>query len=222
MCGCVRVFAADEESGEDERSMDGLVCCRLCLTSFARCRMKLPPPHFFFPLFSLASLLRQIQQTGKKWSEWPRCNQHTIWAPSWVPAPCFYACLIGQKQHAWLCSQGNSKTLEWAGGLDYAFLFFLLLACLLFSSSCVFFREHSHWLYLSYFFSLSSFSFLLSGSWRCVAPGMFTATTLPSIPSSASLESHCDLPGCCRCRLVCLDCCYRVVTWFQPTFKMAE
>lgn len=56
---CVCVFATDKGSAEDQRSRDGLVCCRLCLTSFPRCRIKSspplppPPPH----LLSLALLL---------------------------------------------------------------------------------------------------------------------------------------------------------------------
>lgn len=39
-------------------------------------------------------------------AEWPRCARQNIRAPRWVPAPFLYACLIGQKQHAWLCSAG--------------------------------------------------------------------------------------------------------------------
>lgn len=100
------------------------------------------PPPFFFPL---VSLLRQIQQIGKKrGGEWPRCNQQTIWAPSWVPAPCLYACLIGQKQHAWLCSWGNGETLEWAGGPGLSpYVFLILLVFCLVRIVIFFFKENS-------------------------------------------------------------------------------
>lgn len=67
---------------------------------------------------------------------------------------------------------------------------------------------------------LSLSSLLLLGD--VAAPGICIATALPAIPSSASLDSQCELPGRCRCRLARLHCCYHVVTWFQPTFKMAE
>lgn len=85
----------------------GLVCCRLCVMSFARCRMKLPPPLLTptFPLWPCCSGRFNKWET-RRGEEWPRCNQQTLWAPSWVPVSCLYACLIGQKQHGWLCSQG--------------------------------------------------------------------------------------------------------------------
>lgn len=54
VCVCLCVFAADKGSGGDQRSRDGLVCCRPCMASFARCRIKSPPPP---PLPSLALLL---------------------------------------------------------------------------------------------------------------------------------------------------------------------
>ena len=115
---------------------------------------------------------------------------------------------------------------------SYLFFFlFLLLACHLFSPSCYLFINNNLYIILestvtssvtpSPSLSLSSFSFFPPASWRCSAPGMFTA--LPTIPSSASLDrASVSLPGCCRCRLVRLHCCYRVLTWLQPTFKMAE
>lgn len=85
----------------------GLVCCRLSVMSFARCRMKLPPPLLTptFPLWPCCSG-RFNKWERRSGEEWPRCNHQTLWAPCWVPASCLYACLIGQKQHGWLCSQG--------------------------------------------------------------------------------------------------------------------
>lgn len=62
-CRCLSVFATDLESGEDERFRDGLVC--FWQNDIAPTTTLLPP----FPPFSLASLLRQIQQIGKKWRE---------------------------------------------------------------------------------------------------------------------------------------------------------
>lgn len=131
-------------------------------------------------------------------------------APSWVPAPCLYACLIGQKQHAWLCSQGNGETLEWAGGpglSPYVFIIFSLSACLLFSPTWDFF-----------FFDSSSLSpsLLLGNVWpqACLLPPLCQQSL-----SSASLESQCELASCCRCRLARPRCFYRVVTRSQPTFS---
>lgn len=109
----------------------GLVCCRLCVMSFARCRMKLPPPLLTptFPLWPCCS-----GREGRSGEEWPRCNQQTLWAPSWVPASCLYACLIGQKQHGWLCSQGTDiKDLAYPH-MSYVLVIFFR------------FRKRCHWL----------------------------------------------------------------------------
>lgn len=109
---CSRVsesmFTPDKGHGEDRRFRDGLVCRRLCLTSIARCRMKLlphPPTASTPPTFSWPTTFSRDADSAldvtRSLSEPPAEFQS-----------CLYACLIGHKQHAWLCSRGNGKTLE--------------------------------------------------------------------------------------------------------------
>lgn len=170
----------------------GLVCCRLCVMSFARCRMKLPPPLLTptFPLWPCCS-----GREGRSGEEWPRCNQQTLWAPSWVPASCLYACLIGQKQHGWLCSQGTDiKDLAYPH-MSYVLVIFFVLESAV--TDCVLPPCISAMCVLGHVYCQSSANHPL----LCI-----------------TRESACY----CRCRLACLHCCCCVVTWFQPTFKMAE
>lgn len=65
----------------------------------------LPPPSSPFGVVA-----PQTESRIRK--EWPRSNQQTISAPRWALHPCLYACLIGQKQHAWLCLQDNKTYIR--------------------------------------------------------------------------------------------------------------
>lgn len=92
----------------------------LCLTSFAT--MKLPPPPFPPPLtfFHPAHCSSLIQQIGRKRRDRDSGRDGGSPSPQLSSSSCLYACLIGQKQHACLYSQGNGWTLDWAGGPGFS------------------------------------------------------------------------------------------------------
>lgn len=117
---CVWGGAHAENCG-DERF--GVVCCALCLTSSVQCWRKLPLPLYPPPPSTSTPLhpdthppptaspfyrwrIRADSTKMREGAEWPRCARQNNRAPCWVPAPFLYSCLIGQKQHAWLCSAG--------------------------------------------------------------------------------------------------------------------
>lgn len=116
------VYATKADTVENmKKSRDGLVCCRLCWhpSLGAEWNHSLLPP--LPSLFGLAGLADAMKREGGGESERVRQSGLDVTcrlseAPSWAPAPCFYACLIGQKQHACkvccLCVQCNGKTLE--------------------------------------------------------------------------------------------------------------
>lgn len=84
--------------------------------------MKLPPtplplpPTFFHP----AHCSSLIQQIGRKRRDRDSGRDGGSPSPQLSSSSCLYACLIGQKQHACLYSQGNGWTLDWAGGPGFS------------------------------------------------------------------------------------------------------
>lgn len=113
---------------------------------------------------------------------------------------CLYACLIGQKQHAWLCSWGNGKTLERAEqpGISPR-------------APTLSVTPSSH--FVSFFCPPSCFLVMCGSGHVCC----HSSANYPP----AWLDRHCEISGRCFSTLAPLYC-YRVAIKLRPTFKIAE
>lgn len=137
-------FAADRGSTQEQKSRDGLVlyAAGSAWHPLLGAEWSWPPllfhPHAFFHQARLSSQIQQIEK--KKTKKKAQRERDSGWdrepgSPQLSSSSCLYACLIGQKQHACLCSQANGWTLHEMGGPGFKHrlclnLLLLLLGCL--------------------------------------------------------------------------------------------